>query len=828
MKNIVKKILKLLLLLIIFLYGAGIILSYKFVSEIMKDAPTLKLEDFETGNSTIIYDANGEIIAEVGLYLRENIEFDGMSQTLIDAFLATEDSRFFEHSGFDIPRFSKAIIENIKSKSFAQGGSTFTMQLLKNTYFQIDADEDSTIATKSIDRKVKEILLSYKLEEIMNKEDILINYLNRINFGSNVRGIEKASQYYFGKSAYEIGLAESALLAGIINQPNGYNPYYNLDFATKRRNTVLDLMLYHGYISKTEYTLAKATKVEDLLHQDFSTLNPKQGANQAYLDTVIKEAIKITGKDPSVTPMKIYTNLDPDIQNKMYDILQGNVEGIEFRSDHYQMAMLSVENSTGKIKGIGGGRNYNGARMFNRATDMYKQPGSSIKPIFTYALGFEHLGWATSHTFTDRPILIPHTDLPIKNATEKYYGDISMNYAFGISLNTPVMQGLENIFEVAGKETVSKYLADLNFTHMKDKIYDTQIAIGGYPMEVSMKELAGAYSMLYNKGQYIEPHTISKIVYSNEEIIIDKPNNKQVLSEEAAYLTTRLTKEAVNNNYDNYMYSLKSDYPVYGKTGTSDYGIYGREYDIPDGAAKDRWMIASSPTYTNIVWEGFDEAIKGETTWLTNNDLNRNLRAKALREILDIEHPNNKEEEYPKDIERPENVVSITHMAGTYPYAELSGESYPVTGLIKKEYNKLVNYYSEYIHTINLNATAKYYRDIETVKIGFNGFPFYQADAEGVESLIRPTCIQTKNGERCDSGKVVFDPYYGAGATYAADIYVNGVYTETLNSVNWPSLSTWVDPNVNSLRACAYIVGADGYSHNHENCFNISMKEEED
>ena len=185
MKNKKKKkisIFKILLSLIIIVYFVVIGVSLEFINSTMMTAPTLELEHFNSNDSTQIYDSEGNVIAEIGLYLREKIEYDDMSQTLIDAFLATEDSRFFEHTGFDIPRFSKAIIENLKSKSFSQGGSTFTMQLLKNTYFQVDADENSTIATKSIDRKLKEILLSSELEEIMSKEDILLNYLNKINF----------------------------------------------------------------------------------------------------------------------------------------------------------------------------------------------------------------------------------------------------------------------------------------------------------------------------------------------------------------------------------------------------------------------------------------------------------------------------------------------------------------------------------------------------------------------------------------------------------------------------------------------------------------------
>ena len=244
--------------------GIGAII---FANKLLEGKPEFDRAKLDSQESSVIYDMNGDEIVELGLYLRENIEYDDMPNSLVDAFLSIEDSRYFEHFGFDIPRFTKAILENIKSGGFGQGGSTMTMQLVKNSYFQVDADGESTMAAhkgmSGVQRKMQEIVLAIEANKEVSKKDILALYINKINYGNNIRGVQKAAQYYFGKDASELGLVESAFLAGIINAPNNYNPYNELykhdesyiylnsnitylENAQKRTAEVLDLMAYHG------------------------------------------------------------------------------------------------------------------------------------------------------------------------------------------------------------------------------------------------------------------------------------------------------------------------------------------------------------------------------------------------------------------------------------------------------------------------------------------------------------------------------------------------------------------------------------------------------
>lgn len=679
----------------------------KFAFDMLETKPSLNLDDLRSPNSSLVLDKDGNTIMELGLYLRENIDYKDMPNSLVDAFLAIEDSRFFSHFGFDIPRFTMAAIANLKAGDFGQGGSTITMQLIKNTYFQIDADDDSTIADRDglagIRRKLQEIVLSIELNYQISKEETLALFLNKINFGNNIRGVEKASQYYFGKSASELNLSESAFLAGIINSPNNYNPYNELyknnpgniylsadieylQNATLRRNEVLDLMVYHGYITEQEAELAKAVKMEDLLAGVGTEYQQTNEYFQSYIDAVIDEVIEKTGDSPYDVPMVIHTNMDPYMQELVYNIQNENTN-INFRLDSMQSAIVIMNNQTGALIALGGGKGQTESRMFNRATSAYIQPGSTIKPILEYALAFEHLGWATSHTITDQPIWLYNSNHLIRNAGgQAYTGDMLLTEAVARSLNTPAIQTLQAVIDEIGEEACVKYLQDIGFDVILED-FDLQFAIGGNRLTTTPVQLGAAHAVLMNEGYYIEPHTVNYIEYydGRENYVADTTGN-QVLSAGAAYLSAYLEEYNVSGPYFNYMQILRSDYPVYAKTGTTDWGDSGLEYGIPRGVAKDSWLVSQTSDYTTTIWIGFDRA--GSGTYFTTYDDNYNAKGKIGRLILD-----ELEEHYeynPHEIEQPDEVSSITHIKGLYPYAYPDRGS-SVTGLILDKYNKLVS-----------------------------------------------------------------------------------------------------------------------------------------
>lgn len=786
--------------------GGGLYIA----SEMIKDAPEISLNDFEGLESSQIYDQDGILITELGAYLRENITYEDMPNSLVDAFVAIEDSRYFEHPGFDVPRFAKAALENLKSKSFGQGGSTFTMQLVKNTYFQVDDLENSTIAEKSVDRKVQEIWTALKLEKMIDKKQIFQLYLNKLNFGGNIRGVQKAAQYYFGKDAKDLSLGESALLAGIINRPNAYNPYENLDYATNRRNTVLDMMVYHGYITEMEADLAKSIRVEDLLVGEDYTISESGGPYQAYVDAVIEEVKQITGKDPALTPMKVYTNMDRTVQEQIDAIQKG--ENIEYPDELMQIAIVSMNNQTGEIRGLGGGRNYSGARLLNRAISQFKQPGSAVKPFLSYALAFEHLGWATDHVITDRPIVYRGTKKVINNFDGQYRGDVTLQQAVGQSLNTPAIQTLQEVIDTIGRSKVVDYLQSLGFSQVNSDNFDTGYAIGGSSFQASATEMASAHAAMVNGGRYVQPHTVSRIEFNDgtADYVADH-SGKQVISEEVAYMSSTLMQYCVEGPYFNYMQVLKRSYPVYAKTGTTDWGKDGLRFGIPEGAAKDKWMIASTSQTTNVVWVGYDKGVKDEGTYFNNAKSKLNIPGQICELLLDANYD---EADPPKALTRPDGVENITHIIGTFPYASLDGvdPSLSTTGLIKKEYNNLVSPWGNSEQKLE-STVSGYIDEWGGLTINWGG---YRGDLPANQkeiSLSQGDIYVYAVGQKLfDWNWILGNPYY------YAKVYLNGnLYHEV--SSDQPTYYDWVEGG-GSVKVCGYYVYSTGL-HSEEQCVTV-------
>ena len=696
-----------LMVFILFICLCGVIGAGVFAYKLCEDMPDMKAEDLKSPDSSVIYDNDGNKIMEIGMYLRENIEYEEMPNSLIDAFLAIEDSRYFTHIGFDIPRFTKAIIANLQSGDFGQGGSTITMQLIKNTYFSIDADSDSTIASREgmsgIKRKMQEIVLSIKtyFMDDLDKRTIMALYINKVNYGDNIRGVEKAAEYYFGKRASDLTLGESAFLAGLINSPSSYNPYNDLykndsiyldpdseylQNAQARRDEVLDLMVYHGYITEAEAEIEKSVRIEDQLKGVSENFQYTNESYQWYIDAVIDEVIESTGESPYSVGMDIYTNMNSYMQKYIYD-MQNEAEytGIEFPNELCQSAIVLMNNQTGAIEALGGGRGeVDSARQFNRATSAYLNPGSSIKPIIDYALAIEYLGWATSHTITDMPYYLYDGPVLISNYDHTYYGDMLITEALARSQNTPAVQALAAVVDKIGEEAVVDYMNSIGFDFEYED-FDLQFAIGGNRCTVTPLQLAGAHAMFMNGGRYIKPHTIKYIRYvdGREDFVADTVG-EQKLSEETAYMMAYMEYYNMYGDFSSLMWYCKRDYPLYGKTGTTDWADSGLEYGIPEGSTKDSWLVMQTNQYTISCWTGYDQLEEG--AYFTNAEYQENTKSKLVSKILDEleEHAIGDYDPY-RELERPEGVVDITHVKGAYPYCYPSGGYQTVTGMISQK-----------------------------------------------------------------------------------------------------------------------------------------------
>ena len=662
-------------------------IGLNYLITVANKAPELDAEDFSAAQSSKIYDSEGRVIADIGLQIRENIAYEDLPRSVIDAFVSIEDSRFFEHNGFDIPRFTKAVFENLKSMSFSQGGSTFTMQLVKGTYFETEEATAVRSGLAGVNRKIQEIKVALETEKVLSKKDIITFYLNKINYGvpKNRRGIQTAAEFYFGKDISEVGVLEAAFLAGVINAPNAYTPLNSLELAEKRTHVVLDLMNYHGYLTDVEVALAKSVPLENLFVGELST-KQSDVSYQAYVDAVVREVIQLTGKDPVLVPMQIYTALDHDTQETFENIQNGLDDGVVWPNEVIQSAMVTLDNETGEIIALGGGRFYEGERLFNRATEMYRQPGSSAKLILTYPLAFEKLGWSTKHVLEDKPIRYAGVeDVVIKNFDGVYRGNVTLDYAIGVSLNIPAIETMGAVAQKMGIRNIITYLNDIGFNQVNQ--FDLGYGIGGSSFVASPLQMAGAYRMILSEGNYIKPHTVRRIEFvDGTEPLVANYESKSVLSKEAAYISAMMMEQDVSGPYRNFMQILKRNYQVYAKTGTSDWGDTGVEYGVPKGAAKDKWMIAGTSQHTTAVWVGYDKAVEGQISHITQSVINMNLPGKINNSILNSLY---KDEPNPKNISRPANVSDITHLLNVNPYlapAQYANPSLYATGLIKKEF----------------------------------------------------------------------------------------------------------------------------------------------
>lgn len=817
------------MVLLLVIYGFVGIKVLDYARELLSGKPKLQITDFISEESSKIYDSEGNLLTEVGTYFRDNLKYNNCPEALIDAFLSVEDSRYFEHNGFDIPRFSKAAIETLLNRN-TQGGSTFTMQLVKNTYFTIDAGDDSVSYDATYEYKAQQIWLSMELEQYLNKKEIFELYINKLNFGDRVRGAEKAAQYYYNKHVNELNLTECAMLAGIINLPNQYNPYRYLDDATIRRNNVLELMLRHGYITQSEYDLAVSIRVEDLLVGE-NSINVESSKYPAYVDAVLEEAQYLTGYDPVFKGMDIYTGLIKEFQEKI-ELISSDEGDIPYTNELMQVAIVTMNNNDGTIVGISGGRNYSGsgARLLNRATQQYKQPGSCLKPVISYALGFEYLGYSMDEILEDKPITYPGERRVLVNAGRTYVGDVTIKDAMVYSYNIPAILTLQKVVNKTGPEVVVDYMKNIGFTTIDYDNFHLSVAIGSNNFEATTKQVAGAHSAIMNLGVYNEPHTITRLEMTDGTVYYPKNQNVRALSSGSAYLSTQLMKNNVDTPVWNFTHELKRDFPVYGKTGTSDWGSDGLQYGIPEGAMKDKWMVASTSKFTTAVWLGYDMAVAGKNTYFNHYELMLNMPGRIQNEILDVQQELYYDELL-EGVQRPDDVIDSTYVRGTSPHVYPEGwmPSYSfitsevsLTGLQNQPQISAAEYASGDLELNGISAgitDGKLRISWATNKGGCIG---------GTKDI---SLVDEFNNEPAKGVCLVDNSWLLSGSIgrYVAEIFANGVYITSI-STSYPSYTGMPAELEGNIRVCGYFTNNQGASQ--KRCtnagnFSYSQYEEE-
>lgn len=547
--------------------------------------------------SSVVYylDNNGNQVPFEHLVADENriwVDFEKIPTDMKNAFVAIEDQRFYQHYGVDIKRTFGAVVNVLFKGDSSYGGSTITQQLVKN----ITDDSERSNA-----RKVREIIRALLLETRMSKDEILELYMNTIYLGHGANGVQAASYAYFGKDVSELTLVECTAIAGITQHPSTYDPYVNPEGNKEKRQVVLDEMLSQGYIDSATYETASNTEL--VLSGD----DGDSGQSQSYfVDHLFEELQADLMKAKGYTKqqatdviynggLKIISTLDPDIQAVMDDVYVNKNGFPSFGGEAPQSAMTVSDPLTGEVKGIVGGTGQKkGARVLNRATQSYRQPGSTIKPLSVYGPALD-TGVITLASSIDNSKLEIGEWKP-KNANGKFSGPVNVRSAVAHSYNLPAIR----VLEALTVDTSFDYMTNKLHFDLVDKKADSihtdkayaPLALGGLTEGVTVLGMNAAYSTFANGGEYIEPHTYTTVYDANGDILIEKePERNQAFSEETAFLMTQLLKGVVQSGT-----AAGSGIPgidTCGKTGSTDDNY-------------DRWFNGFTPYYSASVWVGYD------------------------------------------------------------------------------------------------------------------------------------------------------------------------------------------------------------------------------
>lgn len=617
-------------------------------------APEFKQEALYNKEATILRWKDGSIMARIGSENRELKNYEDFPQVLVDALVATEDARFFQHSGFDAARFTKASLGQLAGNSSAGGASTLSMQLAKN-YF--NGDEASGI--EGIIRKFKDIYMAvFKIENSYTKEQIIEMYLNSwwfagggTNFGG-IYGVEQASQYYFGKSVSDITLPESAVLVGMVNNPLVFNPFKHPDDSDERKNIVLSLMYRHGYITEQEMKDAQSIRVESLLtNKDDSA---SSFAYQHLIDYTKEEIYEKEGIDLyKNSGYDVTTSFDKGIQDIINNMQNG--AAYQFRDDLMQVgtAVISVED--GSIVAMGAGRNYV-AQGTNRANNLStnnlkpyrRQPGSTIKPLIDYGPLIEYNNASTGHMFIDFKYGYDTGGI-MNNWDNRNLGVMILKDALSQSRNTTALQAFHQVDKGQIKEFLNRLGIDED--NYGDDLFESY-SIGGLPKGLSPIESAAAYSTFARKGYYIEPYSYKKITNTEtEETIEYKYEMVRAMSEETAYLITDVLLQATRENVGGPINSSLRG-TIASKSGTSNIdSASAKELGVSVYATPDHWVNTYNSDYAISMWMGYDILDKDHYfTTPTGSTPRGQISAYLANNILNSN----------KKFERPSGVVSVT------------------------------------------------------------------------------------------------------------------------------------------------------------------------
>ncbi|EOH98749.1 1A family penicillin-binding protein [Enterococcus haemoperoxidus ATCC BAA-382] len=596
------------------LAGVGLFWSYA------KDAPKLEDDKLSATVSSKLYDANNEVFEELGAEKREMIKPTDVPQLLKDAVVSVEDKRFYKHSGVDPIRILGSAFSNFKTGGL-QGGSTLTQQLIKLSYFSTKEKD------QNLKRKAQEAWLAMQLEKEKSKEEILTYYINKVYMANGLYGMETAAQAYYGKPLAELSLPQTALLAGMPQAPNDYDPYVKPDVAKERRDVVLYTMKENDKITQKEYDDAKATPIADGL-QPLKQSNENRKIVDNYIREVIAE-VESMGKNPYTDGLDIHTNLDMNAQKRLYDIINSDTY-VEYPDPEFQVASTVIDVKTGQVKAQIGGRNIPDDVQLgsNLAIETDRDVGSTMKPIADYGPAIENLNYSTGRIMMDQPTTYEGTNIEVTNADMQYYGALTMRKAIMYSRNTTAIR----TFDAVGSDKSAAFLKDLGI-EFKDFVAANAISsntseLGGNKYGVSSLKLAAAYAAFANMGVYNKPYYVSKVVYQDGSEDVTETESKRAMKDSTAYMMTDMLKDVISGGT-----AFNAGVPGLiqaGKTGTANYtddDLVKIGASASSSIAPDSTFVGYTPHYAVSVWTGYKQRLTPipYEYWGTASDVYREM-----------------------------------------------------------------------------------------------------------------------------------------------------------------------------------------------------------
>lgn len=581
--------------------GAGLFFYY------VSSAPKLSESKLSSTNSSLIYDSNNNLIANLGSEKRESVSTEDIPLNLVNAITSIEDKRFFKHRGIDIYRIFGAVWNNF-TRSGTQGGSTLDQQLIKLAYFSTN-ESDQTLK-----RKAQEAWLALQMERKYTKEEILTFYINKVYMGNGSYGMLTAAKSYYGKDLKDLSIAQLALLAGLPQAPSQYNPYTNPDAAQNRRDTVLSQMYEDGDISKEEYQTAIATPVTDGLQPLTET-----SSYDDYLDNYIKEVIEEvkdeTGQDIYSAGLKVYTNVDTDVQKYLWNVYNTDYY-VSYPDSDLQVASTIIDVNTGKVIAQLGARNQDTTVSLgtNQAVLTDRDWGSTMKPITDYAPAIEDgIYTSTAATTSDTKYYWPGTSTQLYNWDRQYYGNMTIQTAIQQSRNVPAVRALEAV----GLNNAKKFLEGLGIYYPQlyySNAISSSTSDSNEKYGASSLKMAAAYAAFANGGTYYKPQYVNKIEFNDGTSQTFETSGTRAMKETTAYMMTSMLKTVLTYGTGTTA-SIPGLYQA-GKTGTSNYsdeeleeieqttGIYNSAVGT---MAPDELFVGYTTQYSMAVWTGYKD-----------------------------------------------------------------------------------------------------------------------------------------------------------------------------------------------------------------------------